>query len=235
MPSLWWGAPVCNTITQRANEGWLKWRESLTTGSWCDQSGRVIWSEGGAAGLWLDESDHVTWILTRDWLPGEEREVRARHLNEAPRCEVCDTQYFSTTNSIIPLCIPHCFHFVLSKKEALQLTQGPGSNPEVHFVYNEGISYFELMFGPLGLLIWSKSNEANFNQNNPISWDIRHPPSTSPPVRPGPNIVQDYETTSNTWYRIKSTLWFSFLKMNWPTHSKTAVGLLLEDIILNAH
>ena len=34
------------------------------------------------------------------------------------------------------------------------------------FVYNEGISYFAL-FGPLGLLI--ESNEANFNQNNPIS------------------------------------------------------------------
>ena len=37
------------------------------------------------------------------------------------------------------------------------------------FVYNEGISYFAL-FGPLlDLLIGSQSNEANFNQNNPIS------------------------------------------------------------------
>ena len=122
MPSLWWGAPVCNTITQRGNEGWLKWRESLTTGSRCDQS-EIEEREAGSSGAREAQpaSDWTRVITWPEYWPvigcrGEEREVRARHLNEAPRCEVCDTQYFTTTNSIIPLCIPHCFHFVLSSR-----------------------------------------------------------------------------------------------------------------------
>ena len=92
MHSLWWGG-----ATVRYNYAAMK----------------DDWSDGKA---WLGHYV-TTSVVTGAQQRGERErweENWARHLNEAPRCEVCDTQYYSKQNQEHSYL--HCFHLYTMKE-----------------------------------------------------------------------------------------------------------------------